>query len=109
MTGRKCSADRTPKETVKHKTRRLTVSSASNYPEYVPFAALRIKGKWLEAAGFPVGTPVEIVVEEGRMVVTALPNPEKPVIVEDVVVSALVVRKARELKKFMERIEKKRG
>lgn len=109
MTGRQCSAKRAAKETVKHKTRRLTVSSASNYPEYVPFAALRIKGKWLEAAGFPVGTPVEIVVEEGRMVVTALPKPEKSVVVEDVVVSALAMRKTRELKKFMERIEKKLG
>lgn len=109
MTGRKCIAQRTAKESLKHKTRRLTVSSASNYPEYVPFAALRIKGKWLEAAGFPVGTPVEIVVEDGRMVVTALPKPEKPVVVEDVVVSALAMRKTRELEKFMERIEKKRG
>ncbi|MCU6306626.1 SymE family type I addiction module toxin [Enterobacter quasiroggenkampii] len=66
MTGRKCSSQRIAKEPLKHKTRRLTVSSASNYPEYMPFAALRIKGKWLEAAGFPMGTPVEIVVEEGR-------------------------------------------
>lgn len=107
MTGRKCSADRTANETVKHKTRRLTVSSAMNYPEYEPFAALRIKGKWLEAAGFPVGTPVEVVVEDGRMVVTALPKPEKPVVRE--VVSALAIRKTRDLKKFMERIEKKRG
>jgi len=109
MTGRQCSAKRAAKETVKHKTRRLTVSSASNYPEYVPFAALRIKGKWLEAAGFPVGTPVEIAVEDGRMVVTALPKPEKPMVVENVVVSALAMRKARELKKFMARIEKKLG
>lgn len=109
MTGRECSAIRTAKETVKHKTRRLTVSSAGNYPEYVPFAALRIKGKWLEAAGFPVDTQVEIVVEDGRRVVTALPKPEKPVVVEDVVVSALAVRKARELKKFMDWIEKKRA
>jgi len=107
MTGRKCSAERTAKETTKHRTRRLTVSSAMNYPEYEPFAALRIKGKWLEAAGFPVGTPVEIVVEDGRMVVTALPKPEKPVVVEDVVVSALAMRKARELRKFMALIEQK--
>ncbi|HBU6130977.1 TPA: SymE family type I addiction module toxin [Enterobacter chuandaensis] len=107
MTERKCSAKRTAKEAVKHKTRRLTVSSARNYPEYVPFAALRIKGKWLEAAGFPVGTPVEIVVEDGRMVVTAQPKPEKRI--EKEMVSALAVRKTRELKKFMARIEKKRG
>ncbi|HHA2008515.1 TPA: SymE family type I addiction module toxin [Enterobacter mori] len=106
MTGRKCRAERPSKETVKHKIRRLTVSYAMNYPEYAPFASLRIKGKWLEAAGFSTGTPVEIVVEDGRMVVTALPKPEKLMVKE--VISALAVRKTRELKKYMARIEHKR-
>lgn len=64
MAGRECSADRTAKNTTIHKTRRLTAKSAKNYSEYVPFAALRNKGKWVEATGFPVGTPVEIVVED---------------------------------------------
>lgn len=43
------------------------------------------------------------------MPVTALPKPEKPVVVEEEVVSTLAVRKARELKKFIALIEKKCG
>ncbi|MHA0864686.1 SymE family type I addiction module toxin [Enterobacter wuhouensis] len=107
MTAKKCNAGRSRNKATGHKTRRLTVSSARNYPDYIPFASLRIKGKWLEAAGFGCGTPVEIVVEEGRMVVTALPKVEKPEAKEKV--SALALRKTRELKKFMQLIEKKRG
>lgn len=107
MTAKKCNAERSRNKATGHKTRRLTVSSARNYPDYEPFASLRIKGKWLEAAGFGCGKPVEIVVEEGRMVVTALPKPEAPVPVE--VVSKLALRKTRDLKRFMQRIEMKRG
>ena len=107
MAEQKCKAARCAAEVKKHKTRRLTVSSAMDYPEYTPFASLRIKGKWLEAAGFPIGTPVEVVVEDGKMVVTALPKVEIPVPVE--VVSKLALRKARDLQKFMERVELKRG
>ncbi|MBT1864379.1 MULTISPECIES: hypothetical protein [Enterobacter] len=50
---------------------------------------------------------MEIVVEEGRTVVMALPKPEKPVPAE--VVSKLALRKARDLKRFMQRIDMKRG
>ncbi|EBJ8047995.1 type I addiction module toxin, SymE family [Salmonella enterica] len=51
-----------------------------NFPEYAPFASLRIKWKWLEATVFTTGTPVEIVVEDGKMVVMALAKLEKPVV-----------------------------
>lgn len=53
-------------------TRRLTVSRA--YPEsralhlLEPMPLLRLKGRWLEAAGFGVGTRVQIVVCTGRLV-----------------------------------------
>ncbi|MGN7789331.1 SymE family type I addiction module toxin [Enterobacter sp. 22452] len=107
MAEQKCKAARCAAEVKKHKTRRLTVSSAMDYPEYKAFASLRIKGKWLEAAGFPIGTPVEVVVEDGRMVVTALAVEEKP---EKVVeISALAKRKSRDLQRFKGRIEMKLG
>ncbi|BBZ86446.1 TPA: hypothetical protein ACOELW_002485 [Enterobacter asburiae] len=50
---------------------------------------------------------MEIVVEEGRMVVTVMPKPETPVPAE--VVSKLALRKARDLKRFMQRIDMKHG
>lgn len=107
MAEQKCKAARCAAEEKKHKTRRLTVSSAMDYPEYTPFASLRIKGKWLEAAGFPIGTPVEVVVEDGKMVVTALPKVDIPQPTE--VVSKLAIRKARDVQKFMARIALKRA
>jgi hypothetical protein len=33
---------------------------------------LRLRGRWLDAAGFPIGTPVKVVVSIGRLVVEAL-------------------------------------
>jgi hypothetical protein len=36
----------------------------------VPF--LRLKGRWLAAAGFPVGQAVRVVVEPGRIALEAV-------------------------------------
>lgn len=61
--------------------RRLTVSSshpesrATRRPRYVPSAPmpfLRLRGRWLDAAGFAIGAPVRVVVSEGRLVVEVI-------------------------------------
>jgi hypothetical protein len=52
--------------------RRLTVSYIGLGMPY-----LRLQGRWLEKAGFCVGTPVRIEVAEGRLTVSAS-EPEEP-------------------------------
>lgn len=62
------------------RSRRLTVScshreSRAARPRCVslaPVPLLRLRGRWLDAAGFPIGTPVKVVVSIGRLVVEAL-------------------------------------
>lgn len=36
---------------------------------------VHIKGYWLKEAGFTVGTPVHVEVSEGRLVISAAPEP----------------------------------
>ena len=38
---------------------------------------LRLQGRWLERAGFPVGTPVRVEVSDRRLIVEAV-EPEEP-------------------------------
>ncbi len=63
------------------KERRLTLTRAlrdrvsrKGYrpPTVVP--ALRVQGRWMERAGFPVGDRVRITVEPGRLVLTPYPE-----------------------------------
>ena len=51
------------------KVRKLTVSSAAlRVPKsYVPY--LRLRGRWLEAAGFRIGRSVKVEVREGRLMI----------------------------------------
>jgi hypothetical protein len=49
------------------KPRTLTVSDGPHG------AALRLQGRWLEQAGFAVGTRVHVQVSTGRLIVEALP------------------------------------
>jgi Toxin SymE, type I toxin-antitoxin system len=60
--------------------RRLTISSS--HPEsraarhrHVPIAPmpfLRLRGRWLDRAGFTIGAPVRVVVSAGRLVVEVI-------------------------------------
>lgn len=59
--------------------RRLTVSrihpesrSRGPRPPLSPVPFLRLKGRWLAAAGFPVGQAVRVVVEPGRIALEAV-------------------------------------
>lgn len=57
--------------------RRLTVSSSHpeirarhpRQPSSTPMPFLRLRGRWLDAAGFPIGANVRVEVSAGRLVV----------------------------------------
>ena len=61
--------------------RRLTISR--HYPEVrprrgehvrsVPMPFLRLQGRWLDQAGFPVGAQVQVQVDRGRLVLEVIP------------------------------------
>ena len=40
-----------------------------NHFYHYPVAVIELKGHWLRDAGFPAGTPIEVQVEEGRLIV----------------------------------------
>jgi type I toxin-antitoxin system toxin SymE len=48
--------------------RKVTVSYTFRGNATVPM--IRLRGKWLQNAGFDEGTPVEITVAEGRLTLT---------------------------------------
>lgn len=68
-------------------TRYLKVHPGQHYPSFDPLRVHRlkqprppvpwvhVKGYWLEEAGFPVGTPLQVEVSEGRLVISAAPEP----------------------------------
>lgn len=65
---------------------RLTVSRAhpesrAARPAYLPSAPmpfLRLRGRWLDQAGFAIGANVQVVVSPGRLVVEVIePDPEQ--------------------------------
>ena len=41
------------------------------YPQPVPW--VNIKGYWLNQAGFPIGTELEVTVKRGQIILSALP------------------------------------
>lgn len=61
--------------------RRLTISR--RYPEVrprrgehvrsVPMPFLRLQGRWLDQAGFPIGAQVQVQVDRGRLVLEVIP------------------------------------
>lgn len=61
-------------------SRRLTISR--RYPEVrprrgehvrsVPIPFLRLQGRWLDQAGFPIGAQVQVQVDQGRLVLEVI-------------------------------------
>lgn len=52
-----------------NKKRRLKVYGQSNGYNYENVPAIILKGKWLASAGFQIGNDVDIVVEEGKLLI----------------------------------------
>lgn len=57
---------------------RIKVSYATRHSDHVSVPALNLKGKWLEAAGFPTGAEADIRVMAGCLVITARPAAQEP-------------------------------
>ncbi|EPN4502289.1 endoribonuclease SymE [Citrobacter freundii] len=89
--------------------RHLTVSYASRYPDYTRIPALTMKGQWLEAAGFATGTPFDVRVMPGCIVLTAkLPEPEEPALLQSLRrVCKLSARKQQQVQEFIDVISAK--
>ena len=89
--------------------RQLTVSYASRYPDYSRIPAITLKGQWLEAAGFTTGTPFDIKVMPGCIVLTAkLPEPEEPALLQSLRrVCKLSARKQQQVQEFIDVISAK--
>ncbi|TFA55513.1 hypothetical protein BON93_07355 [Escherichia coli] len=51
--------------------RLMKVSYACRYQDFVQMPAIRLKGLWLEAAGFNVGAEMEVRVMDGCIVLMA--------------------------------------
>lgn len=77
MAKQECNAAEDRSEVAVSLIRHLTVGYASTLPDYQHVAALNMKGKWLEAAGFTTGTEVDVRVMAGCLVITARePEPQ---------------------------------
>lgn len=59
------------------KNRRLKVYGQSNGYNYQDVPTIVLKGKWLEAAGFKVGTYYDVVIENDKLVIKTTGNPGK--------------------------------
>ncbi|HFI8575155.1 TPA: endoribonuclease SymE [Escherichia coli] len=82
--------------------RQLTVSYASRYPDYSRIPAITLKGQWLEAAGFATGTPVNVKVMEGCIVLTAQPPAAESELMQSLrQVCKLSARKQRQVQEFI--------
>ena len=86
-----------------------TVSYASRYPDYTHVPAIIMKGQWLEAAGFSTGTPFDVRVMPGCIVLTTkLPEPEEPTLLQSLRrVCKLSARKQQQVQEFIEVISAK--
>ncbi|EJH2659960.1 endoribonuclease SymE [Salmonella enterica] len=83
--------------------RAATVSYASRYPEYTRIPAITLKGQWLETAGFTTGTPVDVKVMNGCIVLTAQQSqPEESELMQSLrQVCKLSARKQKQVQAFI--------
>lgn len=54
------------------KNRRLKVYGQSNGYNYKEVSTIVLKGKWLEAIGFDIGTDLIVVCEDGKLTISAV-------------------------------------
>jgi hypothetical protein len=63
---------------ISHQNRLLTVAGCATMGSTGPVAHIRIMGRWLEQAGFTIGTRVNVEVSSGRLLISLLPEPPDP-------------------------------
>jgi len=87
--------------------RRLTVSYATRFHDHAHVPAIAIKGQWLEEAGFPTGTEMDVRVLNGCIVLIAKPVEEE--LVQSVrKISKLSPRKQRQVQDYIDLVATKR-
>lgn len=81
------------------KNRRYTVGYIRDSKHFRPSASITLKGGWLEVAGFATGTPVNVRVMNGCLVLTAEVPPPEPEVIQTLrqLCPKLSARKQREL------------
>jgi len=96
-------AEFTDPEVSPENNRKGTVSYASRFEDHQRIPAIIMKGQWLEAAGFAIGTKINIKVMDGCIVLTAKqPEPEEPALLQSLRrVSKLSARKQRQVQEFI--------
>lgn len=77
-----------------------TVSYASRDPVYTRIPAITLKGQWLEAAGFTIGSKLDIKVMEGCIMLTVKP-PEPELMHSLRQVNKLSARKQKQVQEFI--------
>ncbi|ECP4389571.1 TPA: endoribonuclease SymE [Salmonella enterica] len=106
MTTAHCIAEFTDPEVSPENNRKGTVSYASRFEDHQHIPAIIMKGQWQEAAGFAIGTKIDIKVMEGCIVLTV--KPPEPELVESLrQVSKLSVRKQKQVQTFIRVISSK--
>ena len=102
-------AEFTDPEVSPENNRKGTVSYASRFEDRQRIPAIIMKGQWLEAAGFTTGTPFDIKVMPGCIVLTAkLPEPEEPALLQSLRrVCKLSARKQQQVQEFVDVISAK--
>ncbi|WP_039057603.1 SymE family type I addiction module toxin [Enterobacter sp. Bisph1] len=90
MTVVDCIAVCEQEEASKITYRNLTVSYASRHRDYVSSPAIMMKGLWLEAAGFRIGTKVDVLVMDGVILLTTKYPPKEPRIRDSLELGALL-------------------
>jgi len=90
-------------------SRAYTVGYVRDSRTFEPAPAVTLKGNWLAEAGFTTGTPVDIRVMQGCLVLTAREpaTPQKPEIMQTLrKVCKLSARKQRQVTELIEVISK---
>ena len=102
-------AEFTDPEVSPENNRKGTVSYASRFEDHQRIPAIIMKGQWLEAAGFTTGTPFDVRVMPGCIVLTAkLPEPEEPALLQSLRrVCKLSARKQQQVQEFIDVISAK--
>ncbi|MFU9139270.1 SymE family type I addiction module toxin [Erwinia tasmaniensis] len=79
-------------------TRAYTVGYVSD-AKYQPMPAVTLKGHWMAQAGFETGTPLEVRVMDGCMILTVKPPSPEPEVIQALrqLCPKLSARKQREL------------
>ncbi len=85
-------------------SRAYTVGYVRDSRTFEPSPAVTLKGRWLAEAGFGTGTPLEVRVMDGCMILTVKPPSPEPEVIQTLrqLCPKLSARKQRELMEMIQ-------